>query len=395
MNGSFAGARKINDYARTTLEARHVDQSSVSVVDCDGHLVESITEMAEFMDPGLRADALNPIRNREGFFPSLDGMHHFIREGQDGETPPPRVTASTARPGSGEDCLAFVDKAGIDESVLLTSEGLSVGFIQLSDYAIRVCRAYNDYVAAKYRGLSDRLHPMALIPMQDVSAAVEELRRAVTELGLPGAMLPSTGLPLHLGHQAYWPIYQEASELGCALGVHGGSNRGIGIDSFTSFEASHILHHPIPLLTSLVSLIYHGVLDRYPELRVAFFEGGCSWLVVLQDRMERNEEFMAGPKRTLVEYLASGQILIGCEGDDRSLPYLAKQVGIEAFAYSSDYPHEVDLPAAQRMIESTINRADLTDDEKVAVLGGNARRFFRFDEASRTRVSSRSGATVG
>ena len=78
-----------------------MDQSTVSVIDCDGHLVESIAEMAEFMDPGLRAEALSPIRNREGFFPSLDGMHHFIREGQDGEAPPPRVTASTARPGSG------------------------------------------------------------------------------------------------------------------------------------------------------------------------------------------------------------------------------------------------------------------------------------------------------
>ena len=104
---------------------------------------------------------------------------------------------------------------------------------------------------------------------------------------------------------------------------------------------------------------------------------------------------MHGPKRTLVEYLASGQILIGCEGDDRSLPYLAKQVGIEAFAYSSDYPHEVDLPAAQRMIESTIIRPDLTDDEKLAVLGGNARRFFRFEEATRARISSHSEATVG
>ena len=267
---------------------------------------------------------------------------------------------------------------------MFTSEGLSVGFIQRPAYAVRVCRAYNDYVYDRYARHSDRLHPMALIPMQNPVEAARELRRAVGELGFVGAMLPSTGLPLHLGHEYWWPIYEAAAELDCALGVHGGSNHGSGIDTFTSFTGSHVLHHSLPLMQALVAFIYHGVCDRYPNLRLAFLEGGCGWLAFLLDRMERDENYFDpadGGKRKSLEYLQNGRILLGCEGSEGSLAYGASRVGIEAFAYASDYPHEVDLTAAIHEIDEVAVRADLTDAEKQAVLGDNARQFFRLPAA--------------
>ena len=170
-----------------------------SVIDCDGHIVESVAEMADFMSARIKQHALTPARNRQGVFPSLDGMHFALHE--ENAVSKKRITASEYRPGSGEDWLAFLDRAKIERTVLFTSEGLSVGFIQVPKYAVEVCRAYNDYVYHRFAKLSDRLRPMALIPMQDMAAAVAELRRAVKELRLPGAMLPSCGLPLHLAHE--------------------------------------------------------------------------------------------------------------------------------------------------------------------------------------------------
>lgn len=359
-------------------------ERGIPVVDADGHLMESIPELAEYMNPEVRREALRPHRNRQGVFPSLDGIHYLRDVEAERVKKRERVTASTHRTGSGEDWLEFLNKAEIEEAVLFTTEGLSVGFIQLPEYAVGLCRAYNDYVADRYRRVSDRLHPMALLPMRDAKAAAQELRRAVKELDLPGASIPSTGLPLHAGHEYYWPVYEAAAELECALAFHGGSNLGIGIDTFSDFNASHILHHPVPLMYALTSLICHGVLDRYPGARFAFMEGGCGWLVPLLDRMQRNEEYFdtRADKRGLRDYIADGRILIGCEGEDESLPYVVERAGAEAFAYSSDYPHEVDLVDARRMIEETLERADLTQEARAAILGGNARRFFRLGRAA-------------
>jgi predicted TIM-barrel fold metal-dependent hydrolase len=349
-----------------------------AVIDCDGHLVESITEMAEYMEPAIRENALNPSRNRQGVFPSLDGYHYPSSHQGEEQGHGEKVRASNFRTGSGEDIAAFLEKAEVEQSVVFPSEGLSVGNIGLADYADGICRAYNDYVYERYAKVSDRIRPMALIPMNDLRLAVAELRRAVKDLGLPGAMLPSTGLPLHLGHELYWPVYEEASNLQCALGIHGGANVNIGrLATFSNRLGARLLWHPMPLMEALVSLVYHGLFDRYPDLHVAFLEGGCAWTVPVFDRMERDGQYYPGAKRRLQDYLSSGQILIGCEGNDQSLGYLVKRVGAEAFAWASDYPHEVDLPGAQRQIQETWAREDLTESAKAAVLGENARRFFR------------------
>lgn len=348
------------------------------VVDCDGHLLESIAEMAEFMDPRTRKHALQPGRNRQGVFPSLDGFH-FALNG-DPEALDKRRTASNHRPGSPQDWLAFLDKAKVKSSILFTSEGLSVGNIQSPRYAIAVCRAYNDYVHDRYARLDPRLRPMGLIPMQDPEEAAKELRRLVKDLGLPGAMLPSTGLPLHLGHKQYWPVYEAAADMACVLGVHGGSNGGQGLDTFTNFTGSHILHHSVPLMRALVSFVYHGVYDNFSSLRFAFLEGGCGWLAFLLDRMERDENYFDAADRPKLHpdaYMKDGRILIGCEGSEKSLAYVASRVGIEAFAYASDYPHEVDLPAAMHEIEEVAERDDLSIADRQAVLADNAKRFFR------------------
>src|SRR5919108_4693785 len=128
--------------------------------------------MAKLMSGRKKARGASQSRNRQGVFPSLDGMHFALHE--ENAQMKKRITASEYRPGSGEDWLAFLERAKIERTVLFTSEGLSVGYIQLPKYAEEVCRAYNDYVYDRFAKLSDRLRPMALIPMQDTSAAVQE-----------------------------------------------------------------------------------------------------------------------------------------------------------------------------------------------------------------------------
>ena len=90
---------------------------------------------------------------------------------------------------------------------------------------------------------------MALIPLQDVPAAVTELRRAVKDLGMVGAMLPSNGLNPHLSAQHFWPVYEEAAKLDCALAVHGGCYGDLGFNTYTVFprRALSACRYPSPL----------------------------------------------------------------------------------------------------------------------------------------------------
>ena len=310
------------------------------VVDCDGHVIEAMDDMVPYMDEVVKHQASRPALRHHNVFPNLDGAHFAIR--RDPEFRARRVNASGGQAGSPEDWGAFLEKTGVEISVLFPSEGLAIGMLNSPDYAASLCRAYNDYVHDRFARANAALRPMGLIPMQDPALAVAELTRAVKELGFPGAMLPSVGLPLHLGHPHYDPVYRAAAELGCALCVHGGSSRGIGMDTFTNYPARHALHHTLPLATALVGLIYHGVMDRYPDLRFGFMEGGCGWLAFILDRMHRDVGYYDRgdlPKQPPEDYLGGGRILVGCEGSETTLGHMVERLGVEPFAYASDYPH--------------------------------------------------------
>src|SRR4029077_10194846 len=81
------------------------------------------------------------------------------------------------------------------------------------------CRAYNTWLYEKFLSKNSRLQGVALIPFQDVDAAIVELRRAVKEFGMLGGMLPSNGEAIQgdLGNRVYWPLYEEAEKLGCGF----------------------------------------------------------------------------------------------------------------------------------------------------------------------------------
>src|SRR5207302_2992739 len=133
-----------------------------------------------------------------------------------------------------------------------------------------------------------RFHGMALIPMQDPEAAVLELRRAVEELEFSGAMLQSTGFNDHLGSKQFWPVWEEADRLGCAIGVHGGAHSGMGYDHMNVYTPVPAIGHPHGLLFQFAGMLFNGVFDRFPNARYGFMEGGVAWSLVAFERFERS-----------------------------------------------------------------------------------------------------------
>ncbi len=127
-----------------------------------------------------------------------------------------------------------------------------------------------------FRKISPRLKCVALVPFQDVPEAVKELRRAVKELKLVGLMLPAVGLRLPLGHESFWPIYEEAEKLDCMVGVHAtvrGPHYFAG-DMFDQFIEVHTLSHSFAQMLQCCSMMFRGVFDRFPETARRFHGSG-------------------------------------------------------------------------------------------------------------------------
>jgi predicted TIM-barrel fold metal-dependent hydrolase len=73
----------------------------------------------------------------------------------------------------------------------------------------------------------------------------------------------------------------------------------------------------------------------------------------------------------------NGRVLVGCEGNDHAIRYLKEDIGVQFLAFSSDYPHEAGAEAVQHEIAETLEEPALSHEDKAAILGGNARRFYR------------------
>lgn len=343
---------------------------ATQIVDTDGHIFEKDQILFEYLDP--------PYRGRQDmlalpFFPSLDGFHRLARRVADGKS----YIVGADDPKSWLDIL---DREGLDRTVIYPTMGLAIGFVQDPEWAVVLCRAYNSMLADRYTRFNRRLQGAALLPIQDIKEAANELRRAVKELHMAGGILAPVGFSKPLGDSYFDPLYEEAQKLGCPLGIHGAPARGLGFDFFSSLIEARALSHPFAQMIHLTSLILEGTLEKFPKLKIASLEAGCEWLPFLMDRldMEYSHRQHQAPllKKPPSEYMKGGQIYYHTELWESLLPLAIERIGEDLFLYASDYPHEPDLAEAIRAFEA---RRDVSDNAKRKILSDNGKRFYNME----------------
>jgi uncharacterized protein len=345
---------------------------AVKVIDADGHIYERPEEIVEFL-PAPYAGRATVL----GFplWPTADGFQRGAIHA--------RLGLHRSFETSADSWLGFLDAAGIDATVLYPTAGLTHGLIRDTDWAIALARAYDDWLATRFLAASPRLRGVALLPLQDPRAAADELCRAVTELGMVGAVLPAVGHERPLGDPSYDPVYAEAERLDVPLGVHGGPSQGLGLDRLAHFAQVHTLAHPFALMTQLTSIVMSGVLDRFPRLRIAFLEAGVGWVPYLAERMDRAfevrrfPEYVGGVRRPPSEYLKGGNVYFSPEPSEAGLPQAAAFLGESTLLYASDFPHEVNLERCRRELAELTARDDVGESTKARLLAENAQRFYR------------------
>ncbi len=356
-----------------------MDRRNLRIVDADGHVVEDDSVLVDFLEEPYRA---NSMVTRFPFFPTLDGMQRGAIAARLGIR-----NVDVYRPSAWID---FLDQVGIESTVLYPTAGLSYSLIQDPSWATSLGRAYNQWFYETHYQFSSRLRQVALVPLQDVAEAVKETRRAVTELNAAGILLPATGGDLGvrrpLGHQDFWPVYEAAQDLNVPVAVHGAPGQGLGMNFFTNFASIQSLEHPLPLMVQLTSMVFEGVFERFPRLRVAFLEAGVGWVPYMMDRLDRSYEIWAGRgetefsewvKKRPSEYITNGNVYFSAEGDEEGIGYAIKRLGPDVVLYASDFPHETNAERAIHEIDELLEREnELPEGTIQKILSENVDRFY-------------------
>lgn len=331
---------------------------AVKVIDSDAHA----RDLDELIKPYLP----EPFRNRApGFMP---------REVYD------RNLGGTLghRASKPEDRLSAMDTQEIDTAVLYPTAGLGIGRVREQAYQEALCRAYNDYIA-DYCKASPRLKAVANLPVGNPEEAAKELNRSVAKLGLAGAMLAAQAHNKNFGNKQFYPLYEEAERLGVPLAIHAFGGDEAGSEIFDQFICIHTTGHPFPVLRQLTGMIFGGIPELFPNLKLAFLEIGCGWLPYWMERMDEEWEKRGQAEAPLCkkrpsEYLSHGQIYYGCEPEEKSIGYVVGEIGSERIMYASDYPHwDMSWPDSAVLIW---RREDLSREAKQNILRENARRLY-------------------
>jgi aminocarboxymuconate-semialdehyde decarboxylase len=183
--------------------------------------------------------------------------------------------------------LTRMDEAGIDYQVLSPNPLTYFHFIPSVD-AIRFCRTHNDALAAVVEARSDRLGALAALPMQDIPAACEELRRSVTEHGMYGAQI-GTDMTLRLDDPRMDALYETCVALNVPLFIHpgpAGIDGPAGDPALKRFDLDVVVGFAAQEVLAVCTLIYGCVLDRHPTLDICLSHGGGS-MAFLFGRMRR------------------------------------------------------------------------------------------------------------
>jgi predicted TIM-barrel fold metal-dependent hydrolase len=222
-----------------------------------------------------------------------------------------------------------------------------------------------------------------MVALQDIQGAIREVRRAAEELGFVGVMMPTNVRDQDIGRTEYWPFYEEVERLGLGLALHGGIRAAERMHGrFDSFIAVHSVSFPFECMAAVTGLVFAGVPEKFPRLRIAALEACCGWVPFLMDRLDEEYEkrgWKEAPllKRKPSEYMSSDQFFYAFELEESTLPYVAQRIGADKLLYSSDYPHwDTSWPKTVAMFTE---RHDISEAEKKQIAWENPQRFYGFE----------------
>jgi uncharacterized protein len=283
--------------------------------------------------------------------------------------------------------VAAMDAEGLDLAVLYPSRGLFVLGLDSTDmigpdglepaYATAIARAYNDWMRDFCAVAPARMFGAGMVAPHDVDGAVLEARRCVEDLGFKAIFLaPATVNRRPWHHPAYDPLWAEIERLDVPIAFHGGGQTYLrpdfSLEVLDTMMLWHSFSQPLGIQFVTACLCGGGVLQRFPDLRVALLEGNCSWAPWFMYRLDEHYEWTGWYEAPDLTMKPSDYFRRNCwisvESDEDTVTHFVDTFGYDKLVTSTDYPHgDSKYPHA---IEA-FDKLPMSDDAKIATVSTN------------------------
>jgi predicted TIM-barrel fold metal-dependent hydrolase len=369
-------------------------------ISSDTHVIEPPELWVERIDAEHRDRAPRVVDRDGADWWLVDGGQYLsfsggVQTGVRFEAPETLKTGArfaAVRPGAylPDEHLADNERDGIDGSVLYPTAGLS--FFRIADPKLfsAICRAYNDWLAAFCSAAPTRLKGVAMVNTDEPLEAAEEIERA-RAIGLSGAMIPTgTTEAARYDSHRYDPLWSAAQATGTPISLHLGAYR-IQDQAVTRDTADVRQTRPTFFVTvstfvqtALADIIFSGVFDRFPGLRVGTVEHELGWIPHFLDRLDYtytqrqdNAGYYHLQRHALPSDAFRAHVFCSFQDDDLGIRERAT-IGIENLMFGSDYPHsESTFPRSMEIMGQRLR--DVPDDEQELILRTNVSRLYGFD----------------
>ncbi|HEU5254831.1 MAG TPA: amidohydrolase family protein [Vicinamibacterales bacterium] len=271
--------------------------------------------------------------------------------------------------------LQYMDKEGIDYQAINVN---AWGYAADRALARDIVQLQNEKIAAAVAAQRDRFVGMATVALQHPDLAADQLEYAVTKLGLRGAAIGGSVEGQELSDRKFDPFWAKAEQLGVLLFMHPQQAPGTTANPRLNGKGGlgNRIGNPLETTVFLSHLIFEGVFDRFPGLRICGSHAG-GYLPSYSGRSDAvcaqaNGEDCRALKKKPSEYFKKEIVIDTMIFHEEGLRHLVAEVGAGQMVYGTDYPF--DWPVG---IDFILNAKFLSNADKEAMLGGNAMKMLR------------------
>jgi aminocarboxymuconate-semialdehyde decarboxylase len=271
-----------------------------------------------------------------------------------------------------EERLADMDSLGVDVHVVSPYVGFYNYHLPV-EVARATSAATNDEIAGMIRAWPERFAGLGTLPMQDVKAAMSEMERCMTQLGLKGVEINDHVNGRTLDEPEFRPFWKAAQELGALVFFHQGGDTVVTPRS-ARYHLPNTIGNLADRAVTFATLVFGGVMDEFPDLKICLGHGGgytCYGIGRMDHGWQVRSEARVHITQPPSAYL--GRFYYDCiVYTEPALRFLIDSVGADRVVFGTDWPYDMalDWPVAW-----VLGMKGLSQEEKEAILWKNLERL--------------------